>query len=312
MHYITPVLACLACIVHGRKIEASISESGVLEELTALATLLNTASLNAPARSSRTDVFSSSNVNDLLRLRGGSDARLVLDADNSGSYNIGVDLTDTVDDDGGTFHGVVNSNGWEAELDKKYPDLSYRGFTPSASYKFNEDGLKLKAQVDGKLTDSVSAQYAIGNKKHTKKYSSDDLVHSGKLGFSLFGGKDELELLGSYSQDSKAFKPTMKYTSNKKAADQLAVSFDPDRIEVAASLAEGVKMKYGMESGSKDIGLTVSKEANKYGGKVNVIDGKAHLSFDAEVEQKGSKFTGKADFKDGIRKPRLSLSTSVR
>jgi hypothetical protein len=285
--------------------EPSISESSMLAELSALATLLNSASLRAPARSS------SAHVDDLLRFRGGSKAQLVLKADQTGRYNVGVDLKDTVDDTGGEFHGLVNSDGWEAELDKQYPGLAYGGFTPSSSYKFNEAGVKIKAQVDGKLTDEVSAQYAIGNKNHAKKYSADDLVHSGKLGFSLFGGKDKLDLLASYSQGSKAFKPSMKYISNRKAADQLTLLLDPNRAEIVGRLAEGVKLKYGMETGSKDIGLTVTNKGNKYGGKLNVIDSKPHVSLDAEVVQKGTKFTGKADFRDGIRKPRLSLSTSI-
>jgi hypothetical protein len=325
-------------MVHGRKMEASVSESGI-SELAALATLLNTAYMPAPARSFSP---SASKVNDLLRFRGGSNTKMVLDWDNSGSYsldksgkkqkvvqssdkrgsyNLGVDFEDTVDDDDGKFHAVVSLDGWEAELAKKYPERTYRGFTPSASYKFNEDGVKVKAQVDGKLADKVSAQYAIGTNKHAKKYSSDDLVHSGKLVFSSDDGNDKLELLGSYSQGSKKFKPSVKSSSKNTWGLPMEASVDGDRVEVGATL-DDLSLKYGyttpwLKGGSQvtqnqDIALTLTKEGNKFGGKVDVIDGKPHLSLDAEVTQKGNKYKGEVDFKNGIRKPRLSLSTSVR
>jgi hypothetical protein len=308
-------------MVHGRDMEASISDSGI-SELAALATLLNTVSMHTPARSFSPSAHSLySSKNDLLRFRGGSDAKMVLDLD-SGSYNFGVDLEDKVDDDGGKFNSVVSLDGWEAELKKKYPARTYKGFTPSASYKFNKDGVKVKAQVDGKVADKVSAQYAIGTNKHAKKYSSDDLVHSGKLVFSSEDGNDELQLLGSYSQGSKAFKPRVKYTSSKETwGIPVEASVDGDRVELGATL-DDLTLEYGyttpwLRGGSEvtrnqDIGLTLTKEGNKFGGKVDVIDGKPHLSLDAEVVQKGNKFKGGIDFKDGIRKPRLSLSTSVR
>jgi hypothetical protein len=310
-------------MAHGRKMEASISESGI-SELASLATLLNTASMHAPTRSFSPSAhgLSSSEMRDLLRFRGGSDANMVLDLDNSGSYNFGVDFDDKQDDDGVKFHSVVSLDGWEAELDKKHPARTYKGFAPSASYKFNKDGVKVKAQVDGKLTDKVSAQYAIGTNKHARKYSSNDLVHSGKLVFASDDGNDKLELLGSYSQGPKEFKPQMKYTSNKETwGIPVEASVDGDRVELGATM-DDFTLKYGytmpwLEGGSQvtqnqDIGLTLNKEGNKFGGKVDVIDGKPHLSLDAEVVQKGNKFKGEVDFKNGIRKPRLSLSTSVR
>lgn len=134
-------------------------------------------------------------------------------------------------EDIGNVHGWVDSQlDWRADLDTSYPPV--KGVTPSVTYSATQDGMALKAKVQGALHAKIHGSYEVGNSPG--KYAPVDFRHDATV--TATSGAHTLAMQGIYDRRLPKLPVwgALRYKTNIKGAE-LEGSVDSDRYRLSAS-----------------------------------------------------------------------------
>mmetsp|Transcript_77257 Transcript_77257/g.136340 ORF Transcript_77257/g.136340 Transcript_77257/m.136340 type:complete len:369 (+) Transcript_77257:74-1180(+) len=138
-------------------------------------------------------------------------------------------------EDIGKFRGSLNSQlDWSADLDQSYPAV--KGMVPSVTYGATQDGMRVRASVDGDLKKNVHGSYSLRN--IPGKYAPMDFIHEAKVKVGSSGARQTLEAVGSYDRKFAKLpvRGSLTYSLKTRPAT-LEASVDFDRYRLRAQTA---------------------------------------------------------------------------
>jgi len=138
-------------------------------------------------------------------------------------------------EDIGHFRGSLNSVlDWSADLDQSYPAV--KGFVPSVTYGATQDGMRVRASLEGDLKKNVHGSYSLRN--IPGKYAPMDIIHQAKVKVSSADSRHTLEAVGNY--DRKFLKIPVRGSltyglKTRPATLEASVDFDRYRLRAQTS-----------------------------------------------------------------------------
>jgi len=132
-------------------------------------------------------------------------------------------------EDIGNLRTTLNSQlDWSADLDTTYPAV--KGIHPTVSYGATQDGMRVRAKVDGGLANAYGS-YQVQNE--AGKYQPRDLVHDARVVYTQ--GRNSIEADGKYDRrlPKRPFKGSLSYVARTKPGT-LTASVDLDRYRLKA------------------------------------------------------------------------------
>lgn len=138
---------------------------------------------------------------------------------------------------------------WTADLDTAYP--AYKGVKPTISYGATQDGMRVKAKVEGAPVANTYGSYQVQNE--AGKYAPRDFVHDARLVYTA--GANSVQADGKYDRSlpNRPYRGSLSYVV-RAAPASLTASVDFDRYRLKAStdkvtLSAAVATKAGDGSG---------------------------------------------------------------
>lgn len=153
-------------------------------------------------------------------------------------------------EDVGNLHTSVNNQlDWTADLDTAYP--AFKGVKPTVSYGATQDGMRVKAKVEGAPVANTYGSYQVQNE--AGKYQPRDLVHDARLVYT--SGPSSVQADGKYDRSlpNRPYRGSLSYVLRAAPATLTAsVDFDRYRLKAAtdkATLTAAVATKAGDGNG---------------------------------------------------------------
>lgn len=140
-------------------------------------------------------------------------------------------------EDLGRLRGSLNSQrDWSLDLDSTYPPV--RSLLPSVSYGATQDGVRVRAGLQGPLSARLDGSYSLQNQPG--RYAPADLRHEATLRLSSPGGRQALAAAGTYDRalPKAPVRGSLTYTAQAGPA-ALEASVDGERYRLLARTAHG-------------------------------------------------------------------------